>query len=122
MATRTMTRDWEKRTITILGVVYDYTKLEEDMQNNCGFLGFGTKLVDNLAGMSAYTNKEKTAKVDKVYKSLLAGIWKIPGTGGASAKAERAKVMEAYDKASVADKAVMRKCLVGQGYEFPKSK
>lgn len=123
MAKRTMERDWEKRTVTILGKTYDYGKLSPEMKDMAGFLGFGTKLVDNLAGMKAYTSEEKTERVGKVYDNLLAGNWRVPGEGGkTSAKAERAKVVEAYEKASKADKAVMRRCLAGQGYEFLESK
>ena len=122
MAKRTMERDWKEQTVTILGKVYDYKKLSPEMKDMAGFLGFGTKLVDNLAGMKAYTSEEKTEKVSKVYNNLLAGNWRVPGEGKTSAKAERAKVMEAYEKASKTDKAVMRKCLAGQGYEFPESK
>ena len=122
MATRTMTRDWERQIITILGVEYDYHKLSAEIQDKCGFLGYGTKLVDRLAGMKAYTDEEKTSAINKINDNLLAENWRQPGVGGTSAKAERAKVMEAYEKASKADKAVMRKCLAGQGYEFPESK
>ncbi len=119
MAERTMTRDWERKVITILGVEYDYGKLSPEMKGMCGFLGFGTKLVDNLAGMKAYTQEEKTLKVDKVYDNLLAGNWRVPGEGGkTSAKVERAKIMEAYKNASTADRKVMEKCLVDQGYDF----
>ena len=120
MAKRTMERNWEEQTVTILGKVYDYKKLSPEMKDMCGFLGFGTKLVDNLAGMKAYTQEEKTAKVDKVHDCLKAGNWRVPGEGGqSSAKAERLKVMEAFKKANTSDRAVMRKCLAGQGYEFP---
>lgn len=119
MAKRTMERDWEKRIVTILGKDYDYNKLSPEMKDMAGFLGFGTKLVDNLAGMKAYTSEEKTAKVDKVFNSLLKNEWRVPGEGKTSAKAEREKVMKAYEEASDSDKAVMRKCLIGQGYNFP---
>lgn len=118
MASRTMERNWEKRIVTILGKEYDYGKLNTKMKEMAGFLGFGTKLVDNLAGMKAYTSEEKLKKVDKVYENLLNGNWRIPGEGGTSAKAERAKVIEAYTNASAADRKVMEKCLVGQGYDF----
>ena len=119
MVERTMTRDWERKIITILGVEYDYDKLSPEMKEMAGFLGFGTKLVDNLAGMKAYTQEEKTKKVDKVYANLLQGNWRIPGEGGkTSAKVERAKIMEAYKNASTADRKVMEKCLIGQGYDF----
>ena len=118
MATRTMERDWERKVITILETEYDYNKLSPEMKDMAGFLGFGTKLVDNLAGMKAYTSEEKTKKVDKVYDNLLAGNWRVPGEGGTSAKAERTKIMEAYKNASKADRKVMEKCLVGQGYDF----
>ena len=66
MASRTMERDWEKRIVTILGKEYDYGKLSPEMKDMAGFLGFGTKLVDNLAGMKAYTSEEKLKKVEKL--------------------------------------------------------
>ena len=120
MAKRTMERSWEEQTITILGKVYDYKELPPKMKHMCGFLGFGTKLVDNLAGMKAYSVEEKAAKVDKVYDNLMKDTWRVPGEGGkSSAKAERLKVMEAFEEANKSDRAVMRKCLAGQGYEFP---
>lgn len=122
MAKRTMERDWERKVITILGVEYDYKALSAEIQDKCGFLGYGTKLVDRLAGMKAYTDEEKVEAVNKVNGNLLQGQWRQPGEGKTSAKAERAKVMEAYEKASKADKAVMRKCLTGQGYMFPEDK
>ena len=122
MASRTMKRDWEGKTITILGKVYDYESLPQKMKDMAGFLGFGTKLVDNLAGMKAYTSEEKLEKVDKVYESLLKNEWRVPGTGGkTSAKAEREKIFEAFAKADKEQQKVMRMCLAGQ-YEFPEDK
>ena len=106
MATRTMERDWEKRTITILGVEYDYKKLSQDMKDMAGFLGFGTKLVDNLAGMKAYTSGEKTERVDKVYDNLLQGNWRIPGEGVQTMKK---KLNEAKEKATPAELKVLAK-------------
>lgn len=106
MAERTMTRDWKERTITILGKVYDYNKLSPEMKDMAGFLGFGTKLVDNLAGMKAYTSEEKTEKVDKVYDSLLAGNWRVPGEGVQSMKK---KLTEAKGKATPAELKVLEK-------------
>ena len=93
MAKRTMERDWTEQTVTILGKVYDYKKLSQEMKEMAGFLGFGTKLVDNLAGMKAYSPEEKLEKVSKVYDNLLQGNWRVPGEGGkTSAKAEREKI------------------------------
>lgn len=106
MAERTMQRDWEKRTVTILGKTYDYGKLSPEMKDIAGFLGFGTKLVDNLAGMKAYNTKEKLAKVDKVYENLLAGNWRVPGEGVQSMKK---KMDEAKGKASPAELEVLKK-------------
>ena len=106
MATRTMERDWKEQTITILGKVYDYKKLSPEMKDMAGFLGFGTKLVDNLAGMKAYTSEEKTEKVDKVYNSLLQGNWRAPGEGGQSMKK---KLTEAKEKATSAELKVLEK-------------
>jgi hypothetical protein len=119
MAKRVMERNWESKVITILGVKYDYGELSSEMKDMCGFLGFGTKLVDNLAGMKAYTLEEKIAKVDKVWDSLLKNEWRVPGTGKTSAKAEREKIFKAYEEATPEYQAVMRKCLKGQGYVFP---
>lgn len=122
MAKRVMERDWDKRTITILGKVYDYTGLSPVMKDLAGFLGFGTKLVDNLAGMKAYSQEEKLKKVDKVYASLMKGEWRVPGTGEKiTAKVEREKIFAAFEKATKEQKKVMRLCLKGQ-YEFPADK
>ncbi len=119
MAERTMTRDWERKIITILGVEYDYNKLSQEMKEMAGFLGFGTKLVDNLAGMKAYTQEEKTLKVGKVYDNLLLGNWRVPGEGGGkSGKKVMAEIYAAYQKANKSDRATMEKCLAGQGYDF----
>ena len=106
MAKRTMERDWEKRTITLLGKVYDYSKLSPEMKDMAGFLGFGTKLVDNLAGMKAYSKEEKLKKVDKVYSALLKGEWRIPGEGVQTMKK---KLAEAEAKATPAELAVLKK-------------
>lgn len=106
MASRTMERDWEKRIVTILGKKYDYGKLSPEMKDMAGFLGFGTKLVDNLAGMKAYTSEEKLKKVDKVYESLLKGSWRIPGEGGVGMKK---KMLEAKAKATPAELKVLEK-------------
>ena len=106
MATRTMERDWKEQTITILGKVYDYKKLSPEMKDMAGFLGFGTKLVDNLAGMKAYTSEEKIGKVDKVYDSLLAGNWRVPGEGVQTMKK---KLGEAKAKATPAELKVLEK-------------
>ena len=106
MAKRTMERNWEERTVTILGKVYDYKKLSPEMKDMCGFLGFGTKLVDNLAGMKAYSIEEKSAKVDKVHDCLKAGNWRVPGEGGQSMKK---KLGEAQAKATSAELAVLKK-------------
>ena len=106
MAKRTMERDWERKIITILGKEYDYGKLSPEMKDMAGFLGFGTKLVDNLAGMKAYTTREKLVKVDKVYESLLAGNWRVPGEGGVSMKK---KMVEAKAKATPAELKVLEK-------------
>lgn len=122
MAKRTMERDWKEQTVTILGKVYDYKKLSQEMKDMAGFLGFGTKLVDNLAGMKAYTSEEKLEKVSKVYDNLLQGNWRIPGEGGkTSAKAEREKIFAAFEVATKEQKKVMRQCLARQ-YEFPEDK
>lgn len=118
MAKRTMERDWKEQTITILGKVYDYKALSAEMKDLAGFLGFGTKLVDNLAGMKAYSSEEKLEKVDKVYGALLQGNWRTPGEGKTSAKAEREKIFNAFAAASKADKVVLRKAFAGQ-YDFP---
>ena len=106
MAERTMTRDWERKIITILGVEYDYNKLSPEMKDMAGFLGFGTKLVDNLAGMKAYTSEEKTLKVDKVYDNLLAGNWRVPGEGVQTMKK---KMTEAKAKATPTELKVLEK-------------
>jgi uncharacterized membrane protein len=101
-----MERDWEKRTITILGKEYNYNKLETEMQNMCGFLGFGTKLVDNLAGMKAYSSEEKLEKVDKVFDNLVKGEWRVPGEGKQTMKK---KMDEAKAKASASELEVLKK-------------
>ena len=106
MASRTMTRDWEGKTITILGKVYDYESLPQKMKDMAGFLGFGTKLVDNLAGMKAYTSEEKLEKVDKVYESLLKNEWRVPGTGNQGMKK---KLTDAKEKATPAELKVLKK-------------
>ena len=106
MAKRTMERDWEKQVITILGKEYDYTKLPQAMKDKCGFLGYGTKLVDNLAGMKAYTSKEKLEKVDKVNDNLLASTWRVAGEGVQSMKK---KMTEAKEKATPAELKVLAK-------------
>ena len=106
MATRTMIRDWEKKIITILGKEYNYNKLSPEMKDMAGFLGFGTKLVDNLAGMKAYSPKEKTKKVSKVYDNLLAGNWRVPGEGVQSMKK---KLTEAKKKATPVELKVLAK-------------
>ena len=106
MAKRTMERNWGKGTITILGKEYDYTGLSPEMKDMCGFLGFGTKLVDNLAGMKAYSTEEKLEKVDKVFNSLMNGEWRVPGEGKQTAK----KRMEsAKEKATPAELEVLKK-------------
>lgn len=106
MASRTMERDWEKRTITILGKDYDYKQLPEKMKDMAGFLGFGTKLVDNLAGMKDYSREEKLKKVDKVFGSLLKNEWRIPGDGKQSMKK---KLDAAKATATASDLAVLKK-------------
>lgn len=106
MAKRTMERDWEKRTITILGKEYDYNLLPDKMKDMAGFLGFGTKLVDNLAGMKAYSSEEKLEKVDKVFDSLMKNEWRVPGEGKQSMKK---KMDEAKGKASASELAVLKK-------------
>lgn len=106
MAKRTMERDWEKRTITILGKTYDYNELRPEMRDMCGFLGFGTKLVDNLAGMKAYSPEEKLEKVDKVFNSLMKNEWRVPGEGKQTMKK---KMDEAKAKASDSELAVLKK-------------
>ncbi len=119
MAKRVMERNWEELTITILGKEYDFNTIPQDMKDKCAFLGFGTKLVDNLAGMKAYSSEEKTGKVDKVFNSLLEGNWRVPGEGGSSsAKKEREKIMEAYKNADAENRIALAKCLAGQGYDF----
>jgi len=106
MAKRTMERDWKEQTVTILGKVYDYGVLTPEMKDMCGFLGFGTKLVDNLAGMKAYTPEEKLERVDKVYTALKAGNWRIPGEGVQSMKK---KLEAAKEKATPEELAVMER-------------
>lgn len=106
MAKRTMERNWEEKTIKILGKEYDYKTLSADMKDMAGFLGFGTKLVDNLAGMKAYTQEEKLAKVDAVYKALCEDKWRIPGTGVQTAKK---KINEAKEKATPSELEVLKK-------------
>lgn len=106
MAKRTMERDWEGQTITILSKVYDYKKLSPEMKDMAGFLGFGTKLVDNLAGMKAYSSEEKLEKVDKVFDSLLKNEWRVPGEGKQTMKK---KMDEAKAKASDKELEVLKK-------------
>ena len=101
-----MERDWEKKTVTILGKVYDYKKLSPEMKDMAGFLGFGTKLVDNLAGMKAYSPEEKLEKVSKVYDSLLAGNWRVPGEGIQTMKK---KMDNAREKATPTELEVLKK-------------
>ena len=110
MAKRTMVRDWERKVITILGVEYDYTRLNTEMKEKAGFLGFGTKLVDKLAGMTAYTDQEKIAVVNKTWESLLQGNWRQPGEGVAAMNASMKKQMaEAQSKATPAELKVLKK-------------
>lgn len=119
MATRVMERDWKEQTLTILGKVYDYKVLSAEMKDMAGFLGFGTKLVDNLAGMKAYSQEEKLKKVDKVYDALLQDNWRTPGEGNSlSGKKEREKIFAAYAQASKAQQKIIQEVLKGQ-YEFP---
>lgn len=106
MAKRTMERNWVKRTITILGKEYDYKLLPEKMKGMAGFLGFGTKLVDNLAGMKAYSSEEKLKKVDRVFNSLMKGEWRVPGE---SKQTIKKKMDEAKEKASASELAVLKK-------------
>lgn len=106
MAKRVMERDWESKVITILGKGYDYNQLTPQMKEMCGFLGLGTKLVDNLAGMKAYSLKEKQEKVDKVWGSLLKGEWRIPGTGNQGMKK---KLTDAKEKATPEELEVLKK-------------
>lgn len=123
MAKRIMKRNWENQTIILMGKVYDYKKLSPEMKDLAGFLGFGTKLVDNLAGMKAYSEKEKVEKVDRVYEALLQGDWRIPGSGAerASAKAEREKVFNAYGAADKATRTILKKAFKGV-YDFGEAK
>lgn len=106
MAKRVMERDWESKVITILGKDYDYKQLSHEMKEMAGFLGLGTKLVDNLAGMKAYTLEEKIAKVDKVWDSLLKNEWRVPGTGNQGMKK---KLTDAKEKATPAELEVLKK-------------
>ena len=106
MAKRTMERNWEEQTITILGKVYNYKELSPQIKDSAGFLGFGTKLVDNLAGMKAYSQEEKLKKVDAVYESLLKGNWRVPGSGKESFKK---KLASAVEKATPEELAMMKK-------------
>lgn len=106
MSKRTMERDWELQTITILGKVYEYGKLSPEMKDMAGFLGFGTKLVDNLAGMKAYSQEEKLERVDKVFDALLQGNWRIPGEGKQAVK----KILaDAKEKATPEELLVLQK-------------
>ena len=106
MAKRTMVRDWEKKVITILGKEYDYSKLSPEMKDLAGFLGTGTKLVDKLAGMKAYTDQEKSAVVDKTWNNLMEGKWRQPGEGVVTMKK---KLTEAKSKATPAELEVLKK-------------
>ena len=106
MAARVMERDWEELTITILGKEYDFKRIPQEMKDKCAFLGYGTKLIDNLAGMKAYSSDEKIAKVDKVNNSLLAGNWRIPGEGGTGVKK---KLENAKEKATPEELEVLKK-------------
>ena len=106
MAKRIMERDWEELTITILGVKYDYDKLSQEIKDKCGFLGYGTKLVDKLAGMKAYTDQEKIAVVNKTNNNLLEGNWRQPGEGVVTMKK---KLTEAKTKATPAELKVLEK-------------
>ena len=106
MAKRTMVRDWERKVITILGVEYDYRKLSSEIQDKCGFLGFGTKLVDRIAGMKAYTDAEKIEAVNKVNDNLLQDKWRQPGEGVVTMKK---KMVEAKEKATPAELKVLKK-------------
>lgn len=113
MAKRTMERNWEEQTITILEREYDYAILSPKMKDMCGFLGFGTKLVDVLAGMKAYSIEEKREKVDKVFDSLLKDEWRVPGQGRQNTKKEleeaRRKMDEAKANASESDLEVLKR-------------
>ena len=106
MAKRTMERDWKEQTVTLLGKVYDYKALSAEMKDMAGFLGFGTKLVDNLAGMKAYSQEEKIAKVTSVYNNLLKGNWRVPGEGTQSMKK---KLTSAQEKATPQEMEVLKK-------------
>lgn len=106
MAKRVMERNWKERTLTILGVEYNYNELNDEMKDMCGFLGFGTKLVDTLAGMKAYSPEEKIEKVNKVFESILNGEWRIPGTGKQTMKK---KMDEAKELATPEELEVLKK-------------
>lgn len=115
-----ITKDWEKGEVEIFGKTYILPKLPLDTFAQCAFHGMCQKLGDTTASMKNYTDSEKSLAIDKVYDSLLAGNWRVPGEGSrATVKAERDKAFSAYAEANAHDQEVMRRCFK-KIYEFPK--
>lgn len=115
MAKGKITKDWEKGEVEILGKTYALPKLPLDTYAQCAFHGMCQKLGDVTASMKDYTDSEKSLAITKVYESLLAGNWRVPGVGAKSYKSE---ILEAYTKASAQEQQVMRKIM--PDFPFPK--
>lgn len=103
---RVMKRDWDERIVTLRGVEYKYNDLNAEMKDMCGFLGLGTKLQDVTADMAAYNDKEKIEKVNRTFKTMLDGLWRVPGTGKQTMKK---KMDEAKEKATPEELEVLKK-------------
>jgi len=99
-------KNHEKAEVTILEKTYALKAIPQDMQNACAFHGLCQKLGDTTAGMKAFTDKEKSAAIDKVYGNLVAGLWRVKGEGVQTMKK---KMTEAKAKATPEELKVLEK-------------
>lgn len=99
-------QNFNEKSVTIFGKTYTLSSLPETQQSNCAVYGLAVKLNRSTAGMNkdTYTDKERSEKVDEVYKVLKGNNWNKPGDG-----TRQPKIKQAWEKADKNERVILTK-------------
>ena len=99
-------QNFNEKSVTMYGKTYKLEDLPETQQDNCMVYGGAVKLNRSTAGMNtdAYTDAERSARVDETWEVLKGNNWNKPGTG-----TRTAKIDSAWAAANESERAILAK-------------
>ena len=99
-------QNFNEKSVTMYGKTYKLEDLPETQQDNCMVYGGAVKLNRSTAGMNtdAYTDAERSARVDETWEVLKGNNWNKQGTG-----TRTAKIDSAWAAANESERAILAK-------------